>query len=146
MTKNRIAKSVAVTAGCVFLLAMSGLTHAQNASTSAVRAPMAASHGVQSKSDSNAQDDFAGLNYTDEQKAQIDKIHQLSESHKAVVAKDEKLNNDQKNAMLLGYTRIEYGQVFQVLSPAQQKQVRQRMAARRAADQAEHKKQAPPGK
>ena len=45
--------------------------------------------------------------------------------------------------MLLGYTRMEYGEMFKVLTPEQQKQVRQKIHARRAADQAARQKQNP---
>jgi hypothetical protein len=81
------------------------------------------------------------LNYTDAQKAELDRIHRETESRKEAVAKDRHLTEDQKDAMLLGYTRIEYGEAFKVLSPDQQKQVRQRLAARKASDQASQKKQ-----
>jgi hypothetical protein len=81
------------------------------------------------------------LSYTDEQKAQIDTIRQDTKSRKEVVAKDDKLTADQKDAMLLGYTRMEYGRIYKVLSPEQQRQVRQRIRARRTADQAAQKKQ-----
>jgi hypothetical protein len=88
------------------------------------------------KKESVPPSDFVGLNYTDEQKAEIAKVHRDMESHKAAIVKDEKLTPDQKNAMILGYTRMEYGRVYQALSPEQQRQVRQRMVARRTADQA----------
>jgi Spy/CpxP family protein refolding chaperone len=103
--------------------------HSQNASERA----------IQSKKDSLPQDDFAGLTYTEEQKAEIEKIHREVESNMAAVAADEKLNADQKNAMLQGYARIESGRRFQILSPEQQRQVRERVAARRAAEQAANK-------
>jgi hypothetical protein len=103
-----------------------------------------ASGGAQAKRDTLPPDDFAGLTYTDEQKAEIDKIRLDTKSRKAVVAKDEKLTADQKDAMLLGYTRMEYGRIYKVLSPEQQRQVRQRIRARRTADQTAQKKQSQP--
>ncbi len=142
MNKNRIAESVAIATGFVFLIAPA-LVHAQNAMPSVAHPPTVASHGPQAKSDSAPPDDFAGVNYSDTQKAQIDKIHRETESHKAVVAQDQKLNADQKNAMLVGYTRMEYGQVYRVLTPEQQRTVRQRMAARRQADMAAQRKVPP---
>ena len=141
MSKNRFAKPVAVAAGLIFLWAAPGLTSAQSASPRPVETSKVASTGAQAKRDSLPPDDFAGLSYTDEQKAEIDKIRLDTKSRKAVVAKDEKLTADQKDAMLLGYTRMEYGRIYKVLSPEQQRQVRQRVRARRAADQAAQKKQ-----
>ena len=50
-----------------------------------------------------------------------------------IVAKDPKSNSDQKQAMLEGMVRIEQTQIFQVLTPVQQSEVRKKAAARRAA-------------
>jgi Spy/CpxP family protein refolding chaperone len=46
--------------------------------------------------------------------------------------------------MLDGYRRMERGQVFNVLTPEQQIEVRKRVRARRAAEQEERKKQSLP--
>jgi Spy/CpxP family protein refolding chaperone len=143
MNNNRFAKTVAVAAGLIFLWAAPGLTRAQSASPRPAQTSKVAST-AQAKRDSLPPDDFAGLSYTDEQKAEIDKIRLDTKSRKAMVAKDEKLTADQKDAMLLGYTRMEYGRIYKVLSPEQQRQVRQRIHARRAADEAAKKKQPQP--
>jgi hypothetical protein len=143
MNNNRIAKSFVVAVAFASLFAVSAMAGAQGVHSSVVQASYASSHEIQSKGDSLPPDDFAGLSYTEEQKSELDKIHRETESNKAAVARDEKLNADQKNAMLLGYTRMEYGRTFKVLSPEQQRQVRQRILARRAADQAAHKQQPP---
>jgi hypothetical protein len=144
MNKHRFAKPVAFAAGLIFLWAAPGLTRAQSASPRPVQTSKVASAGAQAKRDTLPPDDFAGLTYTDEQKAEIDKIRLDTKSRKAVVAKDEKLTADQKDAMLLGYTRMEYGRIYKVLSPEQQRQVRQRIRARRTADQTAQKKQPQP--
>jgi hypothetical protein len=141
MNKNRFAKPVSVAVGFVFLCAVPGLALVLSAPPDTVQTPKTASPGTRPKRDALPPDDFAALNYTDEQKAEIDRIHRETESHKAVVAKDEKLTADQKEAMLVGYTRMEYGLVYKVLSPEQRREVRQRLIARRAADQAAQKKQ-----
>jgi Spy/CpxP family protein refolding chaperone len=59
------------------------------------------------------------------------------------VARDERLNADQKDAMLQGYTRIEYRRVYAVLTPEQQMQIRKSVRSRREADQAAKKKLSP---
>jgi Spy/CpxP family protein refolding chaperone len=143
MIKNRFQKPVAVAAGFFILCAAPGLTRGQSASPSPALTPKAALPGAQPKRDSSPPDDFAGLQYTEEQKAEIDKIRRDTRSRKEVVLKDEKLTADQKNAMILGYTRLEYGQIYNVLTPDQKKQVGKRNSARRAADQAAQRKQAP---
>jgi|SRR5579859_6403264 len=141
MNKNQFALSVTAAAGFIFLSAVSGLALDQNGRPVVRQGPATVSRGTQPKVNSSLANDFAGLNYTDEQKAEIDKIHRETEARKETVAKNDKLNTDQKNAMLLGYTRMEYGSIFKVLSPQQQKQIRQRIQARRATDQAGQKKQ-----
>jgi hypothetical protein len=144
MNKKRFAKQIAVAIGFTLLFAASGLVRAQSVSPNSTRTPRAASPGAQSMSNAGPEDDFAGLIYSDEQKAEIDKIHRDIESHKVVIAKDTTLDADQKSAMLFGYTRIEYGRIFQVLSLEQQKQVRQKILARKAEDPAAKKRQPPP--
>jgi len=141
MNNKRIEKSLAVAVAFASLFAASVLVRAQGAPTSSLHSPNAATRTIQSKNDSRPSDDFAGLTYTEEQKSEIEKIHREMESNKAAVTRDEKLNADQKNAMLQGYARMENGRTFEVLSPEQQRKVRQRIAARRAADQAANKQQ-----
>jgi hypothetical protein len=105
----------------------------------AVQSQSAARPGTQSKGDAYPLNDFAGLNYSDGQKAEMDKIHRDMESRKAMVAKDQTLTPDQKDAMLLGYTRMEYVQDYKVLLPDQQKLVRQRLLSRKASSQSGQK-------
>jgi Spy/CpxP family protein refolding chaperone len=143
MNKKRFARGVAVAAGFFFLCTAPESARGQSntpspASTPTKPAPVARTQRVPSKGD-----DFAGLNYTDKQKERIQKIHQNFKSRIDLVVKDEKLTADQRAAMLEGYVRMERGQVFDVLTPEQQKEVRERIRARRAAEQ-EAKKQSPP--
>jgi hypothetical protein len=82
-------------------------------------------------------DDFAGLNFTDDQKERINKIHEDFKARLDAVIKDDKLNPDQKGAMLQGFQRMERGEVYKVLTREQQAEVRKRILARRAAAQKE---------
>jgi Spy/CpxP family protein refolding chaperone len=141
MKTNRLANLTALLAGLVFLCGMPAL--ADSAPHGSMQTPAPAAPRAQAAADSGLADDFAGLDLTDDQKAQIANIHQGSAARKAVVAKDQKLDSDQKDAMILGYTRMEYGQIFKVLTPIQQKLVRKRMQDRRVAEQAAHQKQKP---
>ena len=142
MNKNGFAKPVAVAAGFIFLCAAPGLTQAQSGPPAPMRtATSVLPSGAPSAKNSLPADDFAGLTYTDEQKAEIAQIRRVANSHRDAVLKDDKLTADQKDAMLLGFTRIEYGQIYKVLSPEQQKQVRHRITARQEADQAAKQKQ-----
>lgn len=138
MKKIRFAKSLAVATQFMTLMAAPYLSRAQSP------APQA----VQSSASSQAQGDhfaeaFAGLTYTDVEKEAISKIRQDIQSRKATVLKDDKLNSDQKDAMLTGYTRMEYSLIYKELTPEQKKQVSNRMKAIRESDQAAKKTQAP---
>jgi hypothetical protein len=144
MNKKRLARQIAVAIGFILPIAAPGPVIAQSASRNSVQTPRAASPEAQPTSNAVREDDFDGLNYSVEQKTEIDKIHRETESHKETIANNTALNADQKNALILGYTRLEYGRIFQVLSMEQQKQVRQKILARRAEDQPMKKKQPPP--
>ena len=143
MNTNRFAKSLAVSAGFIFLFAMLGLARAYSAPAGEVQTPAPAMPGPQQHSSSSPAEYFEGLDYTAEEKAEIDKIHRDAETRKAAVSKDDKLTQDQKDAMLAGYTHLEYGSIFRVLTPEQQRQVREKIRARKAAGQAAQKKRAP---
>jgi len=139
MNKNRFSARVTVAAGFLLLCAAPGLTRAQSSpprTAQTHKAPPAA----RPKSDVQPTDDFAGLKYTDDQKEKIDQIHQDMKSRMDLVVKDEKLSPDQKDAMLQGYRRLERSQVFKLLTPEQQREVRKRISARRAAEQEKKKK------
>lgn len=145
MDKNRFAKRIAVAAGFFLLCAAPGLTCAQSTPPSPAPTPHQPLPAARPKKVARRPDVFAGLTYTDDQKAKIDQIHQDMKSRTDAVVRDEKLSADQKDAMLEGYKRMEQQQVFAVLTPEQQKEVRERVRARRAAEQEEKKKrQSPP--
>jgi hypothetical protein len=143
VNKNKFAKSMAVAGALVLLSVTPELGRAQSARNNTVQASKPASSRAQSEKDALA-DVFAGLSYTDEQKAAIDKIRQETKLRRDVVLKDDKLAAEQKDAMLVGYSRMEAGFIYKVLSPEQQRLVRERIRARRVAEQAQ-KKQLPSG-
>lgn len=92
-------------------------------------------------------DDFAGLNYTDDQKARINQIHEDFKARMDKVIKDEELSPEQKGAMLQGFQHMERGEVYKVLTREQQVEVRNRILARRAEarkEQQDTNKQATP--
>lgn len=141
MSKTRFFKSLAIQAGFALLLASPNVVRAQSAPTPAPESAPAPVPPPMVHQDPAAQakalaDDFAGFTYTDDQKEQIEKIRQGIGTRKEVVLKDAKLTADQKDAMIVGYTRMEFGSIYRVLSPEQQRQVRQRLRARRAQEQA----------
>ncbi len=141
MIKNQLVKSTAIAVSFICLFAATRPARADGPPHSALQTPKASAPMVRQNQNSlSKDDDFAGLDLTDEQKAEMAKIRQDTDGRKALVAKDTKLSPDQKDAFILGYTRLEYGQMFRVLNPAQKKEVTKRLQARRAAEQAQQKK------
>ena len=114
---------------------------AVDAAPPAIEAPSVASSGRRAR---QATDIFAGLTYTDEQKAKIDQIRETTKAHMDTVIRDDKLSVDQKQAMLQGYQRIEAGQIFEILTPAQQRDVRKKLTTQRSAERQPQKPQPQP--
>jgi Spy/CpxP family protein refolding chaperone len=141
---SRFAKCLAVVAGLVFLCTAPGLGGDQTSQPRPLQHSPKPSHTVRPKNAASPEDDFAGLKLTGDQQEKIDKIHQDIKSRMDIVQKDEKLRPEQKGAMLEGYRRIERAQIYDVLTPDQRTEVRQRVRARRAAEQGQIKNQPPP--
>jgi Spy/CpxP family protein refolding chaperone len=156
MNTNRFGKRLAFAAGFIFLCAAPGRTSAQSSppsppsasSPSSAPIPMPAPRkrlpAARPKTGPGSADDFAGLEYTDDQKAKIDKIHADMKVRLDAVAQDGKLTPEQRDAMLEGYKRMERSQVFKALTPEQQKEVLKRARARHVAEEGEQKKRQPP--
>jgi hypothetical protein len=140
MNKNRFVKRVAIAAGFLFLCGAPSLMHGQSSLPGPGQTPRPASSATRPRKDADPQNDLAGLKFTPEQQAKIDQIQQDFKSRTDTVANDGTLNPDQKEAMLKGLRRMENGEVFKVLTPAQQKEVRKKVLDRRAAAKAEQEK------
>ena len=142
MKMNRSAKQLVVGAG-LFVSAMPALVCAQSAPPAPVPTQPKIVHPVRGKKESGPMDDFAGLNYTDDQKARIAKIHEDMKERMDKVIKDEKLSPEQKGAMLQGFQHMERGEVYKVLTPDQREEVRKRILARHAEARKEQEKKQP---
>jgi Spy/CpxP family protein refolding chaperone len=132
MGKNRSAKAVAAAAGFFLLCAAPGLNSAQTSPSGPVPTHRV-SPAAGPKADPGQTDYFAGLKLSDEQQAKIDEIRRDMKVRRDAVVKDERLDAAKKDAMLNGYRYLENGQVFEVLTPEQQSEVRKKVAAQRAA-------------
>ena len=133
MRMNRFAKQLAAGAGLFFLCATPVPSRAQTAPRPPVQTPPKTTRPIRTKKDVGPMDDFAGLNYTDDQKARINKIHEDFKARIDAVVKSDKLSPDQKGAMLQGFQHMERGEVYKVLTREQQVEVRKRILARHAA-------------
>jgi Spy/CpxP family protein refolding chaperone len=143
MNKNRIAKRVVVAFGFLFLSSAPAPTSAQSNPPGAGPTPHVASPTARPKKDTPPTDYFAGLTLTEDQKAKIGEIRQNAKSRVDAVVKNEKLSPEQKDAFLSGYRRMENSEIFKVLTPEQQAEVRKRMRSQRAAEQQQQKRAVP---
>jgi Spy/CpxP family protein refolding chaperone len=139
---KKFAQSLTVASAFLFLHGLPGLCRVQSGAPASLHTPKASSP-AQAKRDSPPADDFSGFEYTDEQKAEIDAIRKDTKAQVDAVEKDQKLSPDQKEAMIVGYSRLEYGRMYTVLTPVQRREVQQRLRTRRVADEAAKKKQVP---
>lgn len=145
MNKRRSAKPVAVGAGLFFLFTLPALTRSQSSPPAPTQIPYKTSPPPRAKKAPTPTDLFAGLQYTEDQKAQISKIHEDMKSRMDAVIKNDKLNPEQKGAFLQGFERMERNEVYKVLTPEQKIEVRKRMQAlRQDAQKKVEKKKLPP--
>ena len=145
MNRIRFANTLTIAAGLMLLPAAPASARAESAPQEAMRVPTPASSAPLLKVEP-LPDYFAGLNYTDDQKAEIAKIRHNIDTRRSAVEGDDRLTQDQKDAMILGYTRLENGEIFKVLTLEQRRQVRQKLEARREAGQPAQKKRRPENK
>jgi hypothetical protein len=109
------------------------LTRAQSAPPAPAQDPHMVSPVAQPRKGTPPPDYFAGLTFTDDQKAKIEQIRQNAKMRIDAVNKAEKLSPDQKEALVEGYRRMENGEIFKVLTHEQQTEVRERIRAHSAA-------------
>ena len=132
MNKNAFVKPAVVAGGFLFLCAAPRPALGQASPPGAAPRTVRSAPGQKYISPTEY---LTGLTLTDDQKAKINQIREDTRSHLAVVAKDQKLGPEVKDAMIGGFQRIENSQIFEVLTPGQQQQVRRRIATLRAAAQ-----------
>ena len=143
MKRMRFVKQLAAAAGLLLVSAIPDRTCGQ-ALPPAGGIPPKTMPAARPKKAPDPMDDFAGLSFNEEQKAKIQQIRQDIKSRMDVVKKDDKLTADQKEAMLFGFQRMERSQVFEVLTPEQQSEVRKRIQARHKAEKQQSQRPQPP--
>lgn len=129
---NRISKQIAITASFMLLSMFPALSKAQNTPDTA----QDQSQSMQSQRGEKG-DFLAGLNLTDDQKAQIKQIREGARSQADAVKNDTSLSADQKEAKLHSIHRDTHEQVSKVLTPEQRKMMREKMHERRESKQAQ---------
>jgi Spy/CpxP family protein refolding chaperone len=133
MSKIEFVKTVVAAGGFLFLCAAPKLALGQpNQPGAAPPAPTKSAVAPHRKS-AGPPDLLEGLTLADDQKAKIDQIREETKSRLAAVAHDKNLSPEAADAFLRGYQRNENSRILEVLTPAQQQEVRKRIAAWRAA-------------
>lgn len=129
----RPLQRLAVTAGLLALCSLPATVRAQDAT------PPQGDAGQQQSGQmrhGQAQDnELAKLNLTDDQKAQVKKIHEDMRAQAEAVKSDSTLSADQQHAKLEGIRKSAHEQVKQLLTPDQRKQMKADEMARKAARQ-----------
>jgi hypothetical protein len=144
MHRNRFAMRAKVVVELLFLAAAPGLAHAQRGDPALMQTPHMVSPGIQPAHETRATDDLAGLKFTEDQKAKIDEVHQHMATRKDAVIKSDKLNAEQKEAMIAGLGRMERGQIVKLMTPEQQREVLKKVRAGHAGAQEEETKRSLP--
>ena len=135
MSKAALLNRAVVAGGFLFLCGATGLSLDETRAPGRAAPPPASAALAQPRNPNSKHDFFAGLTLTDDQKTKIDRIREDTMSHLAAVANDKKLSPEVMDAMIQGFRRIEYGQILDVLTGDQQREVRRRMSEWKAAAQ-----------
>jgi Spy/CpxP family protein refolding chaperone len=145
MNWNQFAMRVVVVAQLFSLSAIPRLALAQVGRPALMPTSPMAAPAVLTTRDTRATDaDFAGLNFTDDQKAKIDEVHRHMALRKDAAIKSDSLNVNQKEAMIAGLSRMERGEIVKLLTPEQQRAVLKKVRAGHPATQGEDAKSSLP--
>lgn len=78
---------------------------------------------------------LTGITLSNDQKPRIEQVRKNMRARMDLVVRDPNENADQKQAMLQGLQRLELREVYLLLTPDQRTEVRNKVAAQRAAEQ-----------
>jgi Spy/CpxP family protein refolding chaperone len=132
MKRFRLLQQFAIAAGLLTMCSLPAALRAQDAAAPPQSDPgqQASHHHTQGHDD-----ELANLNLTDDQKAQVKKIHEDMKSQMDAVKGDSSLTADQQRAKMHEIRKDSHEQVKQLLTPKQRKQMKSDEMARKAAHQ-----------
>jgi Spy/CpxP family protein refolding chaperone len=114
-------KHVGATAGLLAMIATPAALMAQDASQSN---PQGQDQAAATQAGHRHEDELAKLNLTDDQKAQVKKIHENMRAQMDAVKGDTTLTAEQKQAKMKELHKTSHEQVKQLLTPDQRKQMK----------------------
>jgi Spy/CpxP family protein refolding chaperone len=130
MSNFAFVKFAVAAVGVLLLSAPPRSALGQSGPPGAGPAPMKAAVSANGKS-AKLPDLLDGLTLADDQKAKIARIRGDTNARLAALDNDRKLSPEAADAMRVGYGRLENSRILEVLTPEQQREVRQRIAAYR---------------
>ena len=134
MNTTKVARSAVLAASLLAMLAIAPAGRTQSSGTDKGQDP-AQSQAAPAPAEDKQMRGFAGLNLTDEQKAQIKQIRTDSKSQVDAVNADSSLAADAKQAKIREIRKGTHQQMSKVLTPDQRKQMKQNMRERRSQHQ-----------
>ena len=135
MKGSRTLNQLAVAAGLLALCSLPATLRAQDPQQPDPQGTMQAQAPSGHARHEGREDELAKLNLTDDQKAQVTKIHEDTKSQMDAVKSDSSLTPDQRRAKAQEIRKSSHEQVMQLLTPEQRKQMKSDEAARKAARQ-----------
>jgi Spy/CpxP family protein refolding chaperone len=133
MNTMRTIKQLAVTAGLLAMCGLPSLVHAQEAPQGDPQGNMQGQQAAPPQQ--KHENEMANLNLSDDQKAQVKKIHEDLRTQAEAVKNDTTMTADQKRAKMHELHKAAHEQTMQVLTPEQRKQAKADEMERKASKQ-----------
>ena len=143
MIRNNITKQIAVAAGFLALTFAPGISRAQDSAQPPAQDQSQTAPAAPAKHEGRMHGAMKGLNLTDDQKAEMKKIHEATKSQMDALKQDGSLTADQKQAKIHELRHSARTQMVKLLTPEQREQMRANVHASRASRR-ERQKQEPP--
>jgi len=142
MNRNAITKQISIAAGFLALTFAPGIARAQSSAPPPAQDQSQAAPVAPAQHEGRMRGAMKGLNLTDDQKAEMKKIHESMKVQLDAVNKDDSLTADQKTAKTHELRHSARLQTVKLLTPEQRQQMKSNARALRAARQ--EKQQQPP--
>jgi len=143
MIRNSVTKQIAVAAGFLALTFAPGISRAQSSSQPPAQDQTQTAPAAPARHEGRMHGAMKGLNLTDDQKAQMQKIHESTKVQLDAVNKDESLSAGQKEAKIHQVRHGARMQMVKLLTPEQRQQMKANVRALRASRR-ERQQQQPP--
>jgi len=143
MISKSLTKQIAVAAGLLALTFVPGISRAQSSSQPPAQDQSQTAPATPAQHEGRMHGAMKGLNLTDEQKAEMKKIHESTKAQLDAVNKDESLTADQKEAKIHQLRHGARLQMVKLLTPEQRQQMRANVRALRASRREQQQQQPP---